>query len=50
MTFMVNHDGLVWQRDLGDKTAELAAAITRFDPDRTGTPIAAGETVVATQR
>src|SRR5688572_9335019 len=50
MTFMVNHDGLVWQRDLGDKTAELAAAITRFDPDRTWTPIAPGETVVATER
>jgi hypothetical protein len=50
MTFMVNHDGLVWQRDLGDKTTEVAAAITRFDPDRTWTPIAPGETVVATER
>ena len=50
MTFMVSQDGIVWQRDLGEKTAELAAAITRFDPDRTWTPIAANETIVATQR
>jgi len=50
MTFMVSQDGIVWQRDLGDKTAELAAAITRFDPDRTWTPIAPNETIVATRR
>jgi hypothetical protein len=50
MTFMVSQDGIVWQRDLGERTAELAAAITRFDPDRTWTPIAANETIVATQR
>ena len=50
MTLMVSQDGIVWQRDLGDKTAELAAAITRFDPDRTWTPIAPNETIVATQQ
>jgi hypothetical protein len=49
MTFMVSQDGRVWQRDLGQKTAELAAAITRFDPDRTWTPIAPDETVLARQ-
>ena len=49
MTLMVSQDGIVWQRDLGDKTAELAAAITRFDPDRSWTPIAPNETIVATQ-
>ena len=38
-TFMVNQDGLVWQRDLGEKTAEVAAAITRFNPDSSWTPI-----------
>jgi hypothetical protein len=48
MTFLVNQDGQVWQRDLGQKTAELAAAITRFDPDSTWTPIAPDVTVVAT--
>ena len=39
MTFMVNQEGLVWQRNLGAKTAELAAAITQFNPDSSWTPI-----------
>ena len=39
MTFMVNQDGLVWQRNLGPKTVELAAAITQFNPDSSWTPI-----------
>ena len=39
MTFMVNQDGLVWQRNLGPKTCEVAAAITQFDPDSSWTPI-----------
>jgi len=32
MTFIVNHDGVVYQKDLGPDTAKLAAAMTRFDP------------------
>jgi hypothetical protein len=40
MTFIVNQDGQVWQRDLGDETARLATAMERFDPDSTWTPIA----------
>jgi len=32
MTFIVNHDGVVYQKDLGARTAEAAAAIRRFDP------------------
>lgn len=32
MTFIVNHDGVVYQRDLGPDTATKARAITRFDP------------------
>jgi hypothetical protein len=35
MTFIVNQDGLVYQKDLGRDTANLARAITRFDPDKT---------------
>jgi hypothetical protein len=35
MTFMVNHDGVVYEKDLGPNTAARAAAITRFDPDST---------------
>lgn len=32
MTFIVNHDGVVYQKDLGSKTAEIASAIKLFDP------------------
>jgi Protein of unknown function (DUF2950) len=33
MTFLVGKDGVVYQKDLGDKTAETAAAIVEYDPD-----------------
>jgi hypothetical protein len=33
MTFMVNHDGVVYERDLGPETAMVASAMTSFDPD-----------------
>jgi Protein of unknown function (DUF2950) len=39
MTFMVNQDGVVWQRDLGEDTARTAAAIQSFDPDDKWTPV-----------
>ena len=32
MTFIVNHDGKVYQRDLGRESAAKARAMTRFDP------------------
>jgi Protein of unknown function (DUF2950) len=35
MTFLVNHAGTVYQRDLGKRTEALAARITLFDPDQT---------------
>jgi hypothetical protein len=35
MTFMVNHDGTVFQKDLGPKTAKLALRIDSFAPDQT---------------
>ena len=38
-TFIVSHDGVVYQKDLGPKTAELAAAIDRFNPDKSWTPV-----------
>jgi hypothetical protein len=34
-TFIVNHDGVVYQKDLGPKTAEIARSMTRFNPDKT---------------
>jgi DUF2950 family protein len=38
-TFMVSHDGVVYQKDLGPKTVELANAIERFNPDKTWIPV-----------
>lgn len=35
MTFMVNHDGVVYQKDLGPRTASIAKGITKFNPDDT---------------
>jgi Protein of unknown function (DUF2950) len=35
MTFMVNQDGTVYQKDLGPKTVELARKIDAFTPDQT---------------
>ncbi|HSQ80636.1 MAG TPA: DUF2950 domain-containing protein [Casimicrobiaceae bacterium] len=40
MTFMVNHDGVVYQKDLGPETAKIARRITRFDPGPGWTPTA----------
>ena len=38
--FVVNRDGVVWQRDLGKDTAQAAAAIQQFNPDNSWTPLA----------
>lgn len=35
MTFIANHDGVIYEKDLGKDTAKVAEKITRFDPDRT---------------
>lgn len=35
MTFAVNHDGVVYQKDLGRNTATVAKAMKLFDPDNT---------------
>jgi len=35
MTFIVNQDGVVYERDLGPNTAAVAAAIKSFNPDST---------------
>lgn len=33
MTFIVNHDGVVFSKDLGPDTARVAGGITQYDPD-----------------
>ena len=35
MTFMVNQDGVVYQKNLGPNTAAVVQKITRFNPDET---------------
>src|SRR6266481_144624 len=34
MTFMINHDGVIVQKDLGPETAKLASAIVEYNPDK----------------
>ena len=33
MTFIVNHDGVVYSRDLGPHTEHVAMGIVEFNPD-----------------
>ena len=38
-TFIVNHDGVVFQKDLGEDTAKVVETIKLFDPDASWTAI-----------
>ena len=47
MTFIVNQDGEVFQKDLGPRTETLAPRIDSFNPDKTwkaATPLPEAET------
>ena len=33
MSFMISHDGEVFEKDLGPDSEKLAKAMTKFDPD-----------------
>lgn len=37
MTFIINQQGRVYQKDLGEKTAKIAAAMKEYNPDKTWT-------------
>ena len=39
MTFIVNHNGVVFQKDLGPNTDKLAERMTSFNPDQTWTKV-----------
>ena len=39
MSFVVGPQGVVYQKNLGEKTAEDAKAITTYDPDDSWTPV-----------
>ncbi len=34
-TFIVNHDGIVYEKDLGPNTLKVAKSIDKYDPDKT---------------
>ena len=39
MTFMINQDGVLLQRDLGKNTTQTATTMTEFDPDPSWTKL-----------
>jgi hypothetical protein len=43
MTFMVNQDGTVYEKNLGRNSRRLAEAMTLFNPDKSWKPVAAGK-------
>lgn len=43
MTFIVNQDGVVFQKDLGPDTAAVVDALQAFDPDPTWTAVTEGD-------
>ena len=38
-TFIVSHDGVVYEKDLGPETMEEFKKMERFNPDRSWTPV-----------
>jgi hypothetical protein len=43
MTFIVNHNGSVYEKDLGQRTAQVASGMTAFNPDNTWKKVDASE-------
>jgi len=39
MSFLINQDGVVIEKDLGEKTVEVAQTITEFNPNETWEPV-----------
>jgi len=40
MTFVVNHDGVVYEKNLGKRTPKIAQMMKLFDPDKTWRKVA----------
>jgi hypothetical protein len=38
-TFIVSHDGIVYEKDIGDKTLEVFKSMERYNPDSTWRPV-----------
>jgi Protein of unknown function (DUF2950) len=49
MTFIVSHDGIVYQKDLGPTTLEQFQKMERYNPDKTWTPVQEPSTATGTQ-
>jgi hypothetical protein len=43
MTFIVNHSGQVYQKDLGPRTLDLASRMTEYNPDKTWSKVSPTE-------
>ncbi|MGH8508221.1 MAG: DUF2950 family protein, partial [Gammaproteobacteria bacterium] len=43
MTFIVNHQGKIYQKDLGPKTAQIVGALKEYDPDSSWELVETGE-------
>ena len=39
LTLIINHDGVVFEKDLGSATAIQARQVLRFNPDKTWRPV-----------
>jgi hypothetical protein len=39
MSFMISHEGQIFQKDLGPESEAIAKAMTRFDPDSSWTEV-----------
>lgn len=47
MTFMISHEGVVFEKDLGADTAKQVLTITSFDPDSSWTEVEVPETTAS---
>jgi hypothetical protein len=45
MTFIINQDDVVYEKDLGEDTAKIAESITTYDPDKTWMKVEEAEDV-----
>ncbi len=43
MTFVVNQDGQIYQKDLGPQTSQIASEMEEYNPDSTWQPVKEGE-------
>ncbi len=39
MSFLINQDGVVFEKNLGENTADVAKAVAGFNPDDTWAPV-----------